>query len=135
MKNALLAALAALCLCCCAEPLHAATPQQVDATVKKAVDWLYGKQKDGTWEAAPARDPAGKVWSVSGGQWGGRTGLITVALLSAGESPQDERLVPAIEFVKKAELVGTYALAMRAQVFLLLPSTPELKSVIVKDAN
>src|SRR5688500_1204649 len=135
MKKRLFAALAALCLCCCVELLHAATPEEVDARVKKAVDWLYAKQKDGTWETAPARDAAGKVWSVSGGQWGGRTGLVTIALLSAGESPQDERLVPAIEFVKKAELVGTYALAMRAQLYLLLPSTPELKSLIVKDAN
>ena len=119
----------------CPIAARAATPQEVDATVKRAVDWLYSQQKDGTWERKPARDPALKGQDVAGGQWGGETALATYALLAAGESPQDERLAKAIEFLKKAELVGVYALALRAQVYLLLPSTPELKGLVVKDAN
>jgi hypothetical protein len=126
---------AAIIILCWNNSLPAATPQQVDQSVKRAVDWLYAQQKDGTWEEKPSRDPEGKVWSVSGGQWGGLTGLVTYALLAAGESPQDERLVKPIEFLKKADLIGTYALAMRAQVWLLLPSTPETKALIIKDAN
>src|SRR5829696_4030937 len=126
---------AIIIICCCNKALFAATPEQVDQSIKKAVDWLYAKQKDGTWEEVPARKPDGKVWSVSGGQWGGETALAVYALLAAGESPQDERLVKPIEFLKKADLIGTYALAMRAQVYLLLPATPETKALITKDAN
>ena len=41
-----------------------------EITVKKAVDWLYSKQVDGTWEKKPARDAALKGQDVAGGQWG-----------------------------------------------------------------
>src|SRR5688572_27612566 len=99
----------------CSTAARAATPQEVDATGKKAVGWLYSTHVDGTWEKKPARDPALKGQDVAGGQWGGETALATYALLAAGESPQEERLAKAIEFLKKAELVGVYALALRAQ--------------------
>src|SRR5690349_9015141 len=110
MQRWVWAALVAGWCCVSTGPSSAATPQQVDETVKKTVAWLYAQQKDGTWEAAPARDSDGKPWSVKGGQWGGQTGLVTYALLAAGESPQDERIIKSVEFLKKAELVGTYAL-------------------------
>ncbi len=115
--------------------VRAATPQEVDITVKKAVDWLYGQQKDGTWETAPKRDPARRGWEVAGAQWGGETALAVYALLAAGESPQDERLAKGVEFLKKADLVGVYAIALRAQVYSLLPATLELKRLITKDAG
>jgi hypothetical protein len=44
-----------------------------------------------------------------------------LALLAAGENPQDPRLAPAVDFLKKADIVGTYALGVRCQVLLLLP--------------
>ncbi|MDQ3441262.1 MAG: DUF4159 domain-containing protein, partial [Planctomycetota bacterium] len=119
----------------CSVAARAATPQEVDATVKRAVEWLYSKQKDGTWETKPARDASLTGQDVAGGQWGGETAIAVYALLAAGESPQDERLAKGIEFLKKADLGGVYALALRAQVYQLLPSTPELKGLITKDAN
>ncbi|MGB7158179.1 MAG: DUF4159 domain-containing protein, partial [Tepidisphaeraceae bacterium] len=133
MVRGFLAAMLVLCLCC--QPVRAATPQEVDAAVQRAVKWLYAKQKEGTWETAPARDASLKGQEVKGGQWGGETALATYALLAAGESPQDERLAKAIDFLKKADLIGVYALALRAHVYLLLPATPELKGLIAKDAN
>ena len=140
MKRRCLAATVVLCLFFSSSslivPAHAAvTPQQVDASVKKSVEWLYTRQKDNNWEAGPSPDPSAKLWQAAGGQWGGTTALVTYALLAAGESPQNEKLAPAIEWLKKANLTGTYALALRAQVYLLLPSTPELKGLITKDAN
>ena len=126
---------ALLVLCVCSSTSRAATPQQVDDSIKKAVDWLYSKQKDGNWEDAAARDRADKPNSKKGGQWGGETALVTYALLAAGQSPQDERMAKAIDFLKKADLAGTYALALRAQVYSLLPATPELKALVAKDAN
>jgi hypothetical protein len=107
----------------------------VDATVKKAVDWLYSKQKDGNWEEKPAADASAKLHQSEGGQWGGTTALVTYALLAAGESPQHDKLAPAIDWLKKANLTGTYALALRGQVYSLLPSTPEIKGLAVKDAT
>ncbi|HEV2294958.1 MAG TPA: DUF4159 domain-containing protein [Tepidisphaeraceae bacterium] len=133
MIRGFLAALLVLCVCPAVVP--AATPQEVDAAVKRAVDWLYSKQKDGTWETAPARDASGKGHDIKGGQWGGETALAVYALLAAGESPQDQRLAEAINFLKKADLIGVYALALRAQVYQLLPSTPELKGLMSKDAT
>jgi hypothetical protein len=135
MARGFLAAWVVLCLCCFPRATRAATPQDVDAAVKRAVDWLYTKQKDGNWEDVPKRDPNEKPYRANGAQWGGTTALVTYALLASGESPQDERLAKSIDFLKKTELIGVYALALRAQVYLLLPSTPELKGLIVKDAT
>lgn len=133
MARRFLAAWVVVVLCPAAVP--AATPQEVDAALKRAVDWLYSKQKDGNWELAAARDASLRGHEVKGGQWGGETALAVYALLAAGESPQDERLAQGITFLKEADLVGVYALALRAQVYQLLPSTPELKGLITKDAN
>nr|MDQ3624288.1 hypothetical protein [Verrucomicrobiota bacterium] len=126
---------AAFVLCLWALPAGAATPQEVDESVKRAKAWLFAQQKAGTWETQPAPDPAANPWQAGGGQWGGTTALVTYAMLVGGESPQHEKLAPAIEFLKKTDLKGTYALALRAQVWAALPSTPELKGLITKDAN
>jgi hypothetical protein len=54
-------------------------------------------------------------------------------LLVSGDSPQDPKLAPAVEFLLKEELVGTYAIVLRAQVMLLLPPTPRTKQVMRTD--
>jgi hypothetical protein len=119
----------------CSQSLCAATPQEVDTAIAKAVKYLYAKQKDGNWERVQKRNPTTKPQDRTGGQWGGETALVTYALLAAGESPQNPRLAKSIDFLKGAELVGTYALALRAQVYQLLPMTPQLRGLVVKDAN
>src|SRR5688500_5197227 len=112
------------------------TPKQVDDALKKSKEWIYAQQKDGNWEKVPARDASVKSHAdVAGAQWGGLTALCTYALLAAGESPQDERLAKSIEFLKKAEMIGVYAVAMRAQVWLHLPSTGEVRGLMYKDAQ
>src|SRR3954452_17285594 len=78
-----------------------ATPEQVDAAVRKATEYIYSQMNKDNWEAAPApkgdmqQDPAGK-------QWGGTTALAVYGLCAAGEDPQGARLKPAIEWLKKA---------------------------------
>lgn len=118
-----------------ATPPHA-TPEMVDEAIKKGADYLFSKQKNGNWEFAEKRDPTTKPYDYNtGGQWGGKTALVTYALLAADVSAQDPRMVQAVNWLRHAELVGTYAVAMRAQVWNNLPSTPENKASMQRDSR
>src|SRR5688500_6532777 len=115
-----------------AQASRAATPEQVDKAIKRAVDHLLKVQKEnGTWEVvdvkADPKAPEGKgsPYSTSGGQWGGLTALATYALLSSGIGAEDPKLAPAITFLKKADIDGTYALAMRMWVWASIPAGNE----------
>ena len=55
------------------------------------------------------------------------------ALLLAGETPQNPPLARAIDFLAKAEMNGTYATAVRAHVWALLPS--EFLPLLRRDAK
>src|SRR4051812_45491321 len=104
------------CRWCCAVVLlcfapslaPAASLAQINQTITKSKTWLYDQQQsDHTWE----RD-----FSGHGDQKTGQTALAVYALLSAGESRQDPRLAAAIEYLKKTDTTGVYALGMRCQV-------------------
>lgn len=111
-----------------------ATPEQVESAIKRGVEWLFARQKDnGTWEEV--MQPDGPDWDVKGRQWGGLTAIATYALLASGQSPQNEKLLRPIAFLKQAEIVGTYALAMRCQVWSLLPQSPENRALFARDAR
>ncbi|MGF1632288.1 MAG: DUF4159 domain-containing protein [Phycisphaerae bacterium] len=111
-----------------------ATPEQVDKAVTDAVKFLYDKQNDrGTWDIPRRTADSGS--GTNGGQWGGRTALMTYALLAAGESPEDPRLARAIKWLEEAEIVGVYAIGMRAQVWANLPDTPESRRRLLREAQ
>src|SRR5689334_22505091 len=114
---------------------RAATSTEVDQALEKAKAYLYSQQKNGNWEESQKRETAGEHLShdVSGDQWGGVTAVATYALLASGESPQDSRLKPAIDFLKKADIVGVYALGMRAQIWQFLPPGLETKTLAKRD--
>jgi hypothetical protein len=136
MRSALIrtvVAVVALVVALAADGAGAATPAEVERALGRAKAFLYAQQKHGNWEKVQNRQKATDGHDVSGSQFGGLTGLAVLSLLSAGENPQDERLAPAIEFLKKADVVGTYALGVRCQVTLLLPQTPETKALMSKD--
>ncbi|MEO6436627.1 MAG: DUF4159 domain-containing protein [Tepidisphaeraceae bacterium] len=110
-----------------ASSAHAATSQQVSAAIEKSKTWLYAQQsKDHTWE---------QDFASHGEQKTGQTALAVYALLSAGESHQDPRLAPAIEYLKKTPTTGVYALGLRCQVWLALPQTPAVKQAMSADAK
>jgi len=115
-------------------PTHAATYEEVDAAIKKAVAYLYSQQKDGNWEVVPARDPKSDHSNVKGWQWGGLSAAATCAILYAGESPQDSRIKQAIEFLLTADIHGTYALGFRCQVWGMLPPSPLIQQMAFRDA-
>ena len=137
LRSKLLIALFFTMLAVPIQPAPAATAQDVDKAIAAGKKYLYWEMKKGlNWETveAPPAD-GGPRWSTEGGQWGGRTALSVYALLAAGEDAQDPKLAPAIKWLKTAKIVGTYALSMRCQVWLMLPHTPEIKALAKADAE
>ncbi len=94
------------------------TDDQVRAAIRALVDEIY-RRKDparfwepATWDADADGQPS---------QAGGYTALAVLSLLVAGESYQDPRLSDSIAHLETATLRGTYAVAVRAHVWALLP--------------
>lgn len=96
-----------------ASSLSAASDEQVDQAIQRMKRYFYATQ-----------DPRSGGWPQlvydNGPQHGGETALATLAMLMAGESPQDPRLARAIDYLKNAQLTGTYAVALRAHVWAQL---------------
>jgi hypothetical protein len=86
---------------------------RIDASIQRAVNYLYSVQKDGLWEIAPAKGP----YAANIGHYGGLTAIATYALLAAGESPHDPKLVKAVDFLKQLQTKDAYVLGMRAQIW------------------
>jgi hypothetical protein len=107
----------------------------VEVAIKKAVAYLYKTQKGDNWEAVPRR-MGDTGYKVDEAQWGGLTAMATYALLAAGESPQNPQVAKAIAFLDRAEVVGTYAMGMKLQIwnYIERPSAPQ-KDVLRKDAT
>jgi len=105
----------------------AATPQEIQQAVENAKAYLYEQQLENhTWEYE---------FDGHGGQKTGQTALAVYALLCAGESPQDERLAPAIDYLRRTPTTGVYALGLRCQIWLMLPPTQEVRLAMNRDAN
>ena len=119
-------------LFCCVVALAAsvapaATTQEIQQTIDRAKAFLYEKQMpDRTWEYETRH---------GGGQKTGQTALAVYALLCAGESAQDERIAPALEYLRKTPATGVYALGLRCQIWLMLPPTNEVRAAMNRDAN
>ena len=135
----ILLALAALLAPTLAAPARAASPQEVRDMIAKGVEFLYSRQDaDGKqWENVDAANPINETnrHTVNGGQWGGRTALATYALLASGQDPRDPRLAKAIDWLRKADIVGNYAIGIRAQVWTFLPPSDENRNAVRRDAS
>jgi hypothetical protein len=117
---------------------RAATPDEIDRAIQKGVEWLYSRKdfkENGNWESVQKRDPDKVNGQLqTGAQWGGRTALITYALLAGGESPNSPRLKPAIDFLKKSDdMIGYYALGLRPQIWLYLPQDEATRNLAARD--
>ncbi|MHC4947663.1 MAG: DUF4159 domain-containing protein [Planctomycetota bacterium] len=111
------------------------TPERLtDEHVTKAIDAivseLYERRDERTFW-----DPATWVYSRHGDddQAGGYTALAVLSLLYAGQSYQDPRLRDAVAHLAGADLAGTYAIAVRAHVWGLLP--PRFRPELERDAE
>jgi hypothetical protein len=115
---------------------HAASPEQVQAAIDRAREFLYAQRnRQGTWETAAAAVASKTAYDVEGGQWGGLTSLAAYSLLAAGDNPRDARLSPAISFLLTADIRGIYALGLRAQIWMYLPRQPLLRPAIMRDGR
>ena len=95
----------------------------VENAIDKAVKYLFAAQNDqGTWDL-PERGEG----HMHGHNWGGITALATYALLAAGESYQQEKMISALKFLAKADIHGVYAIGVRCHVWAALPADPFLK--------
>lgn len=120
--------------CLITRPVSAGDSRDIEQALSRAKRFLYAQFKDGNWEKSPGQNLESQD-KLTGSQWGGLTALATYALLAAGDNPNAEpRLSDAVTFLKRAKLTGTYALGIRCQVWLLLPQTPEIKSLMRHDA-
>ncbi len=141
MKNIFWTVLAGFIVAFLAPSQHvsAATPQQIDAAIDKAVAFLYSQQRNNCWDGAPeyhlsATNKGGR--ELETGDWGGVTAMATHALLAAGENPNGPRLRPAVDLLLKWPMrMCPYALCQRDQVLQLLPSTANVRSVAYKDGD
>jgi hypothetical protein len=108
----------------------------VERSIRAAVAFLYSQQnKDGNWEEAPRRE-GDDAASTVGAQFGGLTAMATYGLLAAGESPQDPRMQRAINWLMKNEIIGTYAMGMKLQIFNYMEHlTDEQKKILARDAT
>ena len=92
------------------------TPANVDAAIFRAKQYLYGEQQEGGhWEKDAVREGTAHTLYTKrqGDTFGGYTALATYALLASGENPNEPRIKEAVEFLKHADIVGIYAIAMR----------------------
>ncbi len=122
-----------------ARPCAAVTSAEVDEAIRRGKEFLYSKQVvAGRWE--PDEKRIGSEHNgeqAQGFDYGGFTAIATYALLASGESPQSERITPAIEFLKRCDMVGVYAIALRCQVwtFMPRPMSAEMTKLIRADAQ
>lgn len=101
----------------------AVTEDSVDRAVQRGVEWLKSQRHaDGHWEP---REPGSKFY-------GGDTGLVLLALLYAGESPQSEFMTKSLRWLADVEMKETYTIATRAHVFALAGGR-EYRSTLVRD--
>src|SRR3954471_17980862 len=131
-RRALLACLAAGLILFSSSFACAATPEQVEASIKKAIDYIYSQQSGGNWEMVPKREKDDAA-SVEGWQWGGLSSLVTCVLLYARESPQDPRIKESIDWLLKQDIHGIYALGFRCQVWQMTQNLPGVKQKALAD--
>ena len=90
--------------------------QDIQTFIRDLIAFLYASQNArGHWDEKES-DPEGTDYAFAG-----TTSLAVYALLAAGESPQHPKLKPAIEWMKKAKVSGTYVVACRLNAYQYLP--------------
>jgi len=117
-------------------PAPAVDAREVDQAIRRMVDYLYGAQNDrGHWEMEdnPAAYKGHEAEERLTREFGGTTALCVLALLYAGESPQNEKLARAVKWLAEIQMTGTYAVSLRTSVWSKL-NDPKYRRLLLKDA-
>jgi Domain of unknown function (DUF4159) len=95
--------------------------EEVEKAIKLKVKYLYDTMTpQNHWENYPTREAAlaaGERATTHDRDWGGRTALVMLALLHAGEDWKSDRLKPVIKFLAETEFKGTYVVGIRASLW------------------
>src|ERR1051325_130750 len=104
-------------------------PWQVERLIQMHVDAIYGaRNKSGHWDARES-DPGGEDR-----EFAGTTALAVYALLAAGESPENPKLKPALNWLKTANTNATYVIGIRLNAYNYLPHQA-IKELAKADQN
>lgn len=94
------------------------TDREIQWAIEALKTGLYDLQgAKGTWER---QYPQGSL-SYLNSHEGGQTALAVLALLDAGESYQEKRLRPALDFLASRQSDYTYVRSLRAHIWAMLP--------------
>ena len=95
--------------------------EEVEKAIRLKVKYFYDTMTpQHHWENFPTRDAARTGVERAGTydrDFGGRTALVMLALLYAGEDWKSDRLKPAIKFLAETEFKGTYVVGIRASLW------------------
>ena len=75
------------------------------------------------------------IGGMQGDTFGGYTAIATYALLASGENRSDPRISKAVQFLEDADIIGIYALGLRANVWALLPGDRRARIMAERDAQ
>jgi len=101
--------------------------QAVHKAVDRAVEFLWSQWNERTfWESGPRpRDPN----SREGLNYGGQTAHVVYALLASGVNYKDPRMAKTLAWLEGLKMRGTYALALRANIWASLPMSRYRKNL------
>jgi len=106
-------------------PENLITHAEVEQVIRKAVAYIYSQQnRAGNWDV-----DSGSANNPGDVHFGGKTAIAVYALLAAGEPRTGAKLKPAIDWLKRAEINGTYAVAMRLNALAYLPQETVAQNV------
>ncbi len=124
-------------------PARAASPQEVDAAIQKAVAFIEKSQVNGNWEKEQSPDfktldPRGgpgdeKFIAMPSRTFGGISAIAVYSLLAAGESDQSPVLKKSIKWLMDTDMRGLYCVGLRSQVWNLIPESKERNAARDRD--
>ena len=99
----------------------------VGRAIAKGTRYLWTGWSEGHWPEPKA--------SAGRSEYGGKTALCLYALLAAGADQQDPRVRKTLDWLAKAKLRGTYAVAFRANVWSMLKDKAKYARYFRRDVD
>jgi hypothetical protein len=106
--------------------------KEVEDAIKLKVQYLYNAMNaQGHWENFPTRDG---LESTNDRDFGGRTALVMLALLYAGEDWKNDTLIKPLKFLMETEFKGTYVVGIRSSLWSKMKD-PRFRDLLKTDAQ
>lgn len=105
----------------------------VEKAIEKARAYIWSQWSDGHWPESG--QPGQRDGGAQERNYGGVTALCAYALLAAGESPQGPRMKKTLEWLSEVKMIGTYARALRANIWGILGRRSRYRKMLKKDVD